>query len=356
MDAVDRDFSSADDFVSYLEKDYNLGEVPESVNFIGAINDCRSEKAFIDSLGSHFDRVDSTGDLYLLKGDTGEEYVPYYVYVDDEFPVFITTANITDEMPPTINSYLQQSKDVGRFWLSKRQMEALREELISRYDGDILIPFFSAKRGMFSEIGARKRPGTKRRITYYADDGLETYREMRMEYGVLPTILEFERPNHFKFRVKDKGVFVHESGSVQELWRTLKKETEHKSRIKEYIDTGEATEPESTVFQNKTISVSRPWGIKVDPGLHRDHLDGFKSHLQNEELEFGVSEYNSYPEIPSFDAELIDHSSYETTKLMTKEDTIQVYPRELTDVDQSFRIYNFVSDHFGPKCEPVAVE
>jgi len=355
LDAIDRRFQSSDDFISYVEESVDLDDLSDGLNIVGAINDHAKRSPFINSLESHFDVLDSSGDLYLLRADTGEGYVPYYVYFDEKFPVFFTTANITNEMPPTINQYLRNTHKVGRFWLSKRQMEDLRKDIVSEFE-DILIPFFSAKRTPGSEIPSQKRPNVDRSITYYADDGLETYREMRYQYGVLPRILEFERPNHFKFRVKNRGVFVHERGSVSEMWKILKKEQQRKEEIKSIIDTGELEQSQSSIFEEQTISVSRPWGIKAKDGIKPNAVRNFENHLQETSLEFGISEFDPSPEIPGFEAELIDNTSFETTRLMSSGDTVRVYPRELTDVDQSFRIYNFVSDHFGPKCEAVRVK
>lgn len=354
LDATDVNFGSPDDFIRYIDNEVNLDEIPKELNFVGSASDHLTRESFIESISQSFEILSENDDLYLLKADTGETTVPYYVYFDEHFPIFVTIANITDEMPPTINEYLRNGPNVGRFWLSHRQMDTIQSDLISRYS-NLLIPFFSATRSPHSDTPAEKRPNIDRRITYYADDGLETYREMRYKYGVLPSILKFELPNQFKFKVKDKGVFTHESGKVRPLWKLLKRQIERKREIKDVINTGNYGDTESNVFDS-SISVSTPWAIDVGGnGIQAERLGTFESHLERSELEFGVSEYVAEPEIPSFEAELIDDSRYERTKLKTRGDTVRVYPRELTGLDQSFRIYNFISDHFGPNCEPVEV-
>lgn len=354
LNAMDHDFESANHLIRYIEDEVDLTGLSTGMNLVGSVNDYPQSDSFIDSLGSYFDLINSSGDLHLLKASVDDKAIPYYVYFDETFPIFLTTANITDEMPPTINAYLRNTPNVGRFWLSQRQMEEIRKNIIANHN-DVLIPFFSANRTPSSEIPANRRPDVNRSITYYADDGRETYREMRHQYGVLPRILEFERPNHFKFRIKNRGVFVHERGSIEELWKAFQREKDRKKRVKSIIDTSNLTEKRSGVFENAKISVSEPWAIEVNSGIEAGQVKNFRSHLNQMELEFGVSEYDSSPSIPSFEAELIDSTSFETTRLMSNGDTIRIYPRELTDIDQSFRIYNFVSDHFGPNCRAVEV-
>jgi hypothetical protein len=233
--------------------------------------------------------------------------------------------------------------------LSQRQIDEIRKGLVTDYD-DILIPFFSAKRSPDSNINARRRPKTTRSLQYRADDGLETYREMRFNYGVLPRIMTFERPNHFKFRVKQEGIFIHQSGSIMELWNSLQNQINRAENIVEYSNTGGYGEVTSTFFENKEIRVSSPWAIEVKDGIQSEPLDNFREHMNESFWEFGVSEYHALPEVPSFKAEIIDENRYERTILRSKDDDIRVFPRELTDIDQSVRIFNFISDHFDSDC------
>lgn len=349
LDAMDREFSSLEDFIQYLENDYKIGLQPGEFNILGAVNNLPSKKDFADSITAVFKELDSTGDLYLLTTTVEEERVYHYVYMDEKFPVIFTKANKTDQIPPTIGRFLQNKHNVGRLLLSQRQIDEIRKNIVSKYE-DLLVPFFSAKRTQDSNIEARRRPNTNRSLQYRADDGLETYREMRFNYGILPRIMTFERPNHFKFRVKQEGVFVHQSGSIIELWNFLQQQINRAEKIVDCSNTGGYGEVTSSFFDDKEIHVSSPWAIEVEDGIKGPALENFKEHMNDSFWEFGVSEYNAYPEVPSFEAELIDEIKYERTILKTKEDSIRVFPRELTDVDQSVRIFNFISDHFDSDC------
>jgi len=349
LQAMDRDYTSIDDFVEYLEEDYGISSMPGEFNVFSAVNNLPSKKEFADSLTAIFETINSTGDLYLITTTVENDRVYYYVYMDEEFPYFFTRANKTDQIPPTIGKFLQNKFNVGRLTLSQRQIDQIRKELVSEFE-DLLIPFFSAKRTPDADISARRRANTSRSLQYRADDGIETYREMRYNYGVLPRIMTFERPNHFKFRVKQEGIFVHEDGSFIELWETLQKQKDRAKDIVESSNTGGYGEVTSSVFEDKEISVSSPWEIKVEDGIHGPALGNFREHLNEDFWEFGVSEYRAQPGVPRFEAELIDENQYERTILRTKNDSIRVFPREFTDIDQSVRIFNFISDHFDSDC------
>lgn len=355
LDAMGRDFTDRRDFVEYLEKDYGIASFAGEFNIIGAINNLPGGKqAFLERLQIPFTDVDSSGDLHLIRTELDEEYVYYYVYLHEETPVFFTTANKTDEIPPTIWRFLQSTEDVGRLMLSKRQIDDLRKKITSDHH-NILVPYFSARRNEDSPIASKIRPETERSIQYRANDGLQTYREFRYNYGILPKIMVFERPGRFKFRVKDEGIFIHQSGSLLDLWNYVENEISRAVNMKKYANKGEYKEVKSSFFEENGFNISTPWAVRVNNGIERDHLGSLENQLSSKFWEFNVSEYRAQPELPAFQAEVIDDSSHERTTMKSKGDQVRIFPREHTDIDQSLRIYNFISDHFDSDCEPLEV-
>jgi len=355
LNAIDRKYTDRDDFVDFVDRSYRLGELSGEFNIIAAVNNLpKGKEEFLDHLHRHFSLRESSGDLYLLHTTIDDESVYSYVYIDDEIPIFFTKANKTDQIPPTIWRFLQETYGVGRLMLSQRKVDELRQEIVCDYE-NVIIPFFSARRSRDSMVDARRREETKRSVQYRAVDGLETYREMRYNYGVLPQIMVFEQPNEFKFKIKADGTFVHQKGSLRTLWRYLKQEISRVKTMKKYANTAEYGKADSSFFGDETFSVSTPWAIEVDDGIKASHLDTFQKHLSDSFWEFSVSEYNSYPEFTAFEAEVIDESTNERTTMKTKGNDVRVFPRELTDVDQSLRIFNFISDHFDSDCTPKQV-
>lgn len=356
LDARDQSFSSESDFFQYIEEGVDLNNIPENVNLIGSVNNYDNRNDFLQRINEEFEQIWAEGDLWLVAAHTRGGAVPYYMYFDADFPVFITTASITKEMPPTIESFLQSDPRLGRFWLSMEQVERMRRIIVREYS-DVIIPFFTGHRSKYSEIPAEKRPDIERTISYWAEDGRETYKEVRAKYGVLPTNIRFERPNDFKFGIKQEGIFTHQKGSITDVWGLLDQERRNKKGIKDVINTGGMGTSESRLFPEHKISASNPWGIVSASNqrlLSSNALDTFTDRLEEDRWKFGVSEYSRVGD-PGFDAELVDSIGFSRTQMRGYEDSVRVYPLDRNDIDSQFRIFNFVQDHFDSSCEAIEV-
>ncbi|KAB1185675.1 MULTISPECIES: hypothetical protein [Haloferax] len=355
LDIIDESFDDQAALIKYIDYLYQNEQASGQFNIIGAVNNLAGGKdEFLGFVQSSFSILNSSGDLHLLHSTVDEEPVYSYVYLDDHVPLFITNANKTDQIPPTISKFLIETPHLGRLMLSKRELDELRKDIVANHE-NILVPYFSARRSADSKISARRRPETERSIQYRAIDGLDTYREMRYNYGILPQIMVFEKPNEFKFKIKTDGTFVHVNGSLQELWLQFNKEVERVKEMKKYANTGHYGKADSAFFGEDKFSVSTPWAVEVADGISAENLENFESHMDTDFWEFSVSEYTAYPEFKSFQAELIDETTNERTTLKSKGNQVRVFPRELTDIDQSLRIFNFLSDHFDSECTPKKV-
>lgn len=349
-------FSSESEFFQYIENDVNLEGISGNINIIGSVNNYSESRQFIDAVKDEFELIWGDEDLHLVAAHTRDRPIPYYVYFDQDFPVFITTANITEEMPPTIEAFLKSDPHLGRFWLSMEQVERMRRHIVRQYQ-DVIIPFFTGHRSKYSEIPAEKRGDIERTISYWAEDGRETYKEMRAKYGVLPTNIRFERPNDFKFGIKQEGIFTHQNGSIIDVWELLQQERDSKQDVKDVINSGGFGESESKVFPDHQISASSPWGITADGGdqlLSKDAIKTFKVRMQEDRWMFGVSEFSKVGD-PGFKAELVDNVGYSRTQMRGYNDSVRIYPLDRNDIDSQFRIFNFVQDHFDASCRAIEV-
>lgn len=351
LDAIDRDFSSRNDFIAYIQSDVDLDELDNKLSIIGSVCD-HDRASFIDSLNGYFDLVGRSDDLLLLW--ESNEQIPYYVHLEDvEFPLFFTAANKTDEIPETLVEYLKDDLAMSRMWVGKREMERLRKQMVRQHT-DLIIPQFTAKRSKHTDIPAKKRPEYDRTIRYWADDGLETYRHVKSRYGVLPTNIQFEDPGHFKVQITQDGVFTAIDRGVDQIANLIAQSTERLRFIKEKIDTADYDENRSEYLQEVSLPYSKPWAIRLDDRPAVSDIKHFEGNIEASNLEFSVVHFDPYLDTRGFDTELMDKNNYGKTAVRTKESSIRVYPRESTGIDQSFRIYNFVDDHIEP--EPEAVE
>ena len=173
LDVDGMEFESREAFISYLDKKYRLEKLTGSFNIIAAVNNLEQPSRFATLLEDKFNVLDHTGDLLRIHTTVDREPVYSYIYLDDNTPIFLTNANKTDQIPPTIIRFLQQTHNVGRLMLSKRELDETRNRIVSEHE-DVMVPYFSARRSVDEPISAQRRPATKRSIQYRGDDGLET--------------------------------------------------------------------------------------------------------------------------------------------------------------------------------------
>lgn len=352
LDAIDRGFSSRDDFISYIKEDADLNDLDNDLSIIGSICD-HDRSHFLESLSLHFDIIEENDDLLLL--GASDEDVPYYVHLQDqEFPLFFAAANKTDEIPDTLVEYLRKDKEMSRMWVGKREMERLREQMV-RDHNELIIPQFTAKRSKHTDIPAKKRPEYDRTIRYWADDGLEVYRHLKSRYGVLPTNIQFEDPGRFKFQITQDGVFTSIDGGVEQIAELITQSTERLRFIKQKINTSFYEENGSESLQEFSMPYSKPWAIQLDDRPAKSDIRHFEGNVAESNLEFSVIHFDPYLDIRGFDAELMDKNNYGKTAIRTKDTEIRVFPREATGIDQSIRIYNFVDDHIEPNPDAIEV-
>jgi hypothetical protein len=348
VDAKGAQFKSMSGFFKYIDAESDLQSEGGNTNFVASVNNYQSRSGFFDSLESQFEILWAQGDLCLLAANAAGKTVPYYAYYDDHFPVFVTTANITEEMPPTIEKYLQSDSQLGRFWMSMEQMDKLRRHISHKYP-ELVIPFYTAKYYKHSGKSPRRRPDVDRTISYWGEDGKESYKEMRSKYGVAPTNIRFSRPGDFKFGVKSEGVFTHMNGSVEEIWDLLESEKKRKLSVKNAINSGGRRETTSRIFGEIKVSGSDPWAVALSEKTIEDQdLTEFQKRVEDDKWDFNISERSMGSN--SFEMEIVDTVSYGRTELIGSNDQIRIYPIDGNDIDPQLRAFNLVQDHFDSAC------
>lgn len=353
LQAIEHGATSRDDFIEYVhsEAPFDLGR--KNLSVIGSV--CEYDRdEFVETLRDQFEIVSIDEDIVLMWSSS--ENIPYYVLRDDrEFPIFFTAANKTDEIPATLGRYLKRNSSMSRMWVGKQEMERYRTQMV-RETENLLIPYFTAKRSNNSDVPAKKRPNYDRTISYWGDDGLESYRHMKSQYGVLPTNLQFEDPGRFKFAITQKGVFTSKERGVLEIMDLLTQSVNRLRRIKRKIDTGSYNfKSYGRTLEELSIPCSKPWAIRLEERPSVGDIENIQTNVNNSNLEFRILGFKSDVRKRTFDAEFMDTEDYSKTVVRTKKNEIRVFPREDTGIDQNIRIYNFVDDHIEPGCEAIEI-
>jgi hypothetical protein len=348
LNANERIFDALEEVTSHIRENVNVSSFDGDLSVIGAVSDFETTEDFIQSLNSHFTIEQQNGSLLLLNAKKFD--IPYYVFLSDDFPIFFTTGRKTRDLPETIDTYLKSELNIGRLWISKHEMENLRQRVVNQHP-NVIIPYFTATRSRHSEVEAKRRPRYERTFQYYAKDGLDTLNELKYEYGVLPTNIKFQKANEFKFRVTTRGVFTINNGGLGEVLTVIEDSIERLREVKNAINTSGFSTQTNKFTQNEGMAQSRPWAVQLSHELTDKDVQQFESKVLKEDWEFTLSELDVNTDVNSyhFKAELIDERTLGKSILRSNENSIRIYPREDTGIDQSIRIFEFINDQIDSK-------
>lgn len=348
----DEDFNTLEEVTSHISNNVDLSSLSGDLSIIGSLSNFRTAPEFRDSITSHFEIEHSGTNTFLLNARYAD--VPYFVFLSDEgeeglFPIFFTSGRKTKDIPKTIDEYFKQELDIGRLWISKTEMEDLRQRISDTYD-NILMPYFTATRSQHSETPARFRPRYDRTIQYYGDDGLATFEQMKYDYGVLPTNLKFQKANEFKFRVTTRGTFTIKNGGLDEVLSVIGDSINRLREVKRAIDTSDFTIQSNQYARGGNLPQSRPWAVELSNELDGDDIRRFRREELNEDWEFTLASLKEPDdsEGSQFQATLIDERTPGKTVLRARGSSLRIYPRERTGVDQSIRVFEFLNDQIDP--------
>jgi len=355
LDVAGESFPSLDVFIDHLHRT-KFDNLDDNLKVIGSISDFTNTDDFIDSVDQHFHIHDHSGDLIRASAQISdeEEPVPYYIFIDGTFPLFFTTGTLTKQIPPTLQEYILSRSEMSRMWIAKRQMERLRQSIVSNHP-HLIVPFFTGKRTRNVNIPAQRRGEVDRTVVYYGDDGLETFREMKHQYGILPANIDYEVPGQFKFRVKENGIITLLDGGIREVYRVLEETKHHLRQVKDAIDTSKYGTEESQLLERQ-IPYSEPWAIELESGLVEPDVSNFRQNVEHDDHDLTVTEYSPSYDPLGFSAEVVDTENFARTEIRSARESIRLYPNESADIDQNIRLYNFVDDYIDPHCRPVSVQ
>ncbi|WP_424007653.1 hypothetical protein [Haloferax denitrificans] len=344
LDVGRQHFQDFNRFKAHIEEKVTLSSLDGKLSVVGSISNYNSKDDFTNSLSERFEVVREQGNLLLLKSKTRD--VSCYVHINDGCPLFFTTGTKTKDIPKTIGEQIKRDPQLSRMWVGKRRMEEIRQEIAN--DDDVLIPYFTAHYSPSSDVKNVTRKGVERTIQYYGNDGKQTFKEMKEQYGVFPTNVQFKKPGSFKFRITQDGVFTLNSGSATPVISALQDTVEQLREVKDAVNSSSYETVESGLGRDHSVPVSNPWKIELTKPLTSSHLEYFQDSIESDNWDFGVSRYDDGAKSGEtwLSAEVVDKVNYGRIGIRTKSPkTIRIYPREMTGFGPSMRLFSFVSNH-----------
>jgi len=223
LELKNRDFDDIQDFIKYLEMEHPNSQGSGKIHIVATISTFESINGFIQSLNEFkFTIEKKSGKLLLISKITNKKKVYFFVFFDDRnnVPLFITDAKKTNEIPETLFRYINHSKEISNLWIAPKIMKEIKDDLATEFD-EMIITYFSARRGSNTDIPSEYRPHIERGIQYHGNDGKHTLEEMEYYYGVLPKILEIQLPNGVAFRIDNKGIITLRNGHFEGIFKII---------------------------------------------------------------------------------------------------------------------------------------
>jgi hypothetical protein len=343
----DRDFDDIQELIQYLECERGDDQVNSNLHIVATLSMFQNIDQFIESLKSfHFSIDTRAGKLLLLSKESQGKRIYIYTFFDDRnnVPLFITDAKKTNEIPDILFTYINRTKEISNLWIAPKVMKEIKDNLVREYP-DMIITYFSARRGPNTDIHSEFRPHVERGIQYRGNDGKHTLEEMEFYYGVLPKILEVQLPNGIAFRIDNKGIITLRHGHFAGIFKIIEEVVSRLESVREAI--GESGYSISKVGSRRQFSnaIQIPWSIDVPVEMHYDDVSRFCKAMRSEEWNFTVLEQVLLPGSMFFSARLIDEHTGSLLDISTTGKKIDVYPVEKIDIGTSMRFFEFVVEN-----------
>lgn len=355
-------FDSLPKFVDFLIKEKDLESIIKGDNFsvIGGITQFENLLELEDSVSKRFKIQERYGDLLLIANK--KEDVSHYLFFDrkNHLIIFFTLARKTKAPEiPAIADYLDLEKRTSRLYFSPTQLSDIKQKIIRKYPYTT-ITYFSTRRLLHYQTPSLRRPNIKRTIQYNGDDGREALDELEMEYGVLPTIIEFIIPEErTKFKIDNKGIFTFMRGNFNILFELVDEILRHILVEKKIIANSRFEVVKAkTETKEFDIPISTPWKIKLANVIDYDDIGGILDDLKSDEWEFAI--VDSYKERGSllFSAQLIDAIKGARFKIITNGKEINIYPssKDYANLASSFKLLEFFRESWDYKAELIPLD
>lgn len=219
-------------------------------------------------------------------------------------------------------------------------MKEIKDDLASNYQ-NLIISYFSAKRGPTTKTKSYYRPSVTRGIQYRGVDGKDTLEELEYYYGILPRILDFTIPNVGSFRLDNKGIITVKEGAVSGIFGILDHIIERIGPLRDAI-----TSSSYTLHQgNKpyfNYNIQKPWSLNLSRPVNSDVIDQIIKEIHTEEWEFTLLRRNENQNQEYLEARLIDNLSGSLIDIEAREEGISIYPVEKTSIGSSMRFFELI--------------
>ena len=341
------DSNQATDLKEFKNTFKDLKVIPHksgNLQVIASIADGLSLSQFKNSLCEFgFSILKNCGSyLEIAKEHKEQRVVPFSVFFDvsNQIALFITDAKKTDEIPHLLFEYINLSGVLSNLWIAPMVMKEIKDDLAKQHT-DLIITYFSAKRGPTTKTQSHYRPDIGRGIQYRGSDGKHTLEEMEFYYGVLPRILDFSIPSVGSFRLDNNGIITVREGAVSGIFDILDHITERIRPLQDAISNS-SYNPIQNKKTNLTYNIQKPWSLNLSQPVDTDTIQQIIQEIHEEEWEFTILNRTTDQKNNYLEARLIDNLSGSLIDIEARDQGINIYPVEKTSIGSSMRFFELI--------------
>jgi hypothetical protein len=346
----DANITSKEALVAYTDRRRSRGELGSFFQIVATISTFEDRHVLLKALESwRFKVVNQYGDLYDLEAKTKDKVtgetkiIPFFMFFDrvELVHLFMTRATKTDEMPDTLLSFVNATKDISLMWIPPSSMHELKCDLNQRYGHDFQLSYFTAVRNANTKTRARWRPRIDRTFQYTGVDAKATLDELENLYGVFPKILEVRMRPDSRFRIDDKCILTLRPGCEIGVVFTVLDIV--KNRVKAITNAVRRSQTALEDVGGIERCIQYPWSIDMETGIRAGLEDHFLAEIRKEP--WCLMPIIPYVEegVPFLSSRFVDCKKNSSFDLELTKKRARVYPVDRMDVGTALRLFQFVS-------------
>lgn len=336
--------------VNYVERRRVRGELGAFFQVVATVSTFSSRDDLLRELQrSRFEVVGEFGDLIELEAkakdkETGEtKKIPFQMFYDSRegFHLFMTRATKTDDMPDTLFSFMNRTRNVSNLWIPPSLMHELKGTLHRQFGNDFQLSYFTAIRNAHTKIDADVRPHVDRTFQYTGLDAKSTLDELESTYGVYPKILEVRLRPDSRFRIDDKGIITLRDGCSMDHVFTVLDTLKNSARV--IADAVRSSQTERRRIGGIERWIQYPWAISMPTGVRAGLQEHFITEIRNDPWALATVIPCVEEEIPYLSGRFVDCKKDSSFDLELTKNRARVYPVDRMDVGTALRLFQFVS-------------
>ena len=149
--------------------------------------------------------LEKLGEMYHFQMKNGNSTVEYYVYEIKKGLLIFLSMSRRDAYKSTLKSFIRRTRGITNMYLSFDSFESTIDFISSRYNSTIYS--FTARHNEYSKHHAKIRNNINRSMRYTGSDADYALGELKENYGVTPTIIDFKIKSN-KIRITNNGFIL----------------------------------------------------------------------------------------------------------------------------------------------------